>query len=103
MGLETSAARARRRTTRDRMPFLAVRPRPALKMPPPVASRPVPAAESAAAPELKALLAALAEARAVDVTGLAGAARGWVAKELVGPGQARLLLAVAPDEDAADE
>ncbi len=38
-----------------------------------------------------------------DAVGLTGAARGWVARDLIGPGRARLLLAVAPDEDAADE
>ncbi len=52
---------------------------------------------------MKELLALLGEARVADVTGLAGAARGWVAKDLVGPGRARLLLAVAPGEDEAEE
>jgi transcription-repair coupling factor (superfamily II helicase) len=40
--------------------------------------------------------------RAVDLTGLSGAARGWIARELVAPGRHRMLLAVAPDEDEAD-
>ncbi|HEX8910392.1 MAG TPA: transcription-repair coupling factor, partial [Anaeromyxobacteraceae bacterium] len=53
---------------------------------------------------VKDLLRALAESRAADVTGLSAAARGWVAKELIGRGGAgRLLLAVAPGEDEADE
>jgi transcription-repair coupling factor (superfamily II helicase) len=52
---------------------------------------------------MKDLLALLTEKRVADVTGLAGAARGWVAKDLVGPGRATLLLAVAPGEDEAEE
>jgi transcription-repair coupling factor (superfamily II helicase) len=45
----------------------------------------------------------LAERGEADVTGLSGAARGWVARGLVGPGRARILLAVAADEDEADD
>ncbi|HET9594583.1 MAG TPA: transcription-repair coupling factor, partial [Anaeromyxobacteraceae bacterium] len=49
------------------------------------------------------LAARLAERGEADVTGLSGAARAWVAKGLVGPGRARILLAVAADEDEADD
>ncbi|OFX25677.1 MAG: transcription-repair coupling factor [Anaeromyxobacter sp. RBG_16_69_14] len=52
---------------------------------------------------VKGLLALLTEKRGADVTGLVGAARGWVAKDLVGPGRAALLLAVAPGEDEAEQ
>jgi transcription-repair coupling factor (superfamily II helicase) len=69
-------------------------------MPPPVAS---PTA-SAQVPAARRVLERLSTNREVDVVGLAGAARGWVAKDLVGRGKAaRLLLAVAPGEDEADE
>ncbi|GEJ57661.1 transcription-repair coupling factor [Anaeromyxobacter diazotrophicus] len=54
----------------------------------------------------KDLLEALASRRAADVTGLSAAARGWVAKELLGRSRgagAKLLLAVTPGEDEADE
>jgi len=72
-------------------------------MPPPVASRSTAPDDAGTAATVKELLAALAEARVADVTGLSGAARGWVARELVGPGKARLLLAVAAEEEDADE
>jgi len=73
-------------------------------MPPPVAFPSSDAAPSHAAAAVKDILRALAERRSADVTELAGAARGWVARELVGRGRgAALLLAVAPDEDGADE
>ncbi|MFL5270633.1 MAG: hypothetical protein ACJ79E_00990, partial [Anaeromyxobacteraceae bacterium] len=60
----------------------------------------MPSTSDAARPgPVAALVRALAERRRADVTGLAGAARGWVAKELAGPGRpARLLVAVAPGE-----
>ncbi len=47
---------------------------------------------------------ALAERRAADVTGLVGAARGLLVRDLLapGPGRARLVLCVAIDEDEAD-
>ncbi len=51
----------------------------------------------------KALLDALSSQRAADVVGVSGAARGWIAKDLVGPGRARLLLAVTAGEDEAEE
>ncbi|MFL5262232.1 MAG: CarD family transcriptional regulator, partial [Anaeromyxobacteraceae bacterium] len=65
----------------------------------------MPSTSDAARPgPVAALVRALAERRRADVTGLAGAARGWVAKELAGPGRpARLLVAVAPGEEEADE
>ncbi len=69
-------------------------------MPPPVAS---PASDAGAPATLSDVLTALAEHRLADVVGLTGGARGWVAKELVGKGRAKLLLAVAPGEDEADE
>ncbi len=49
------------------------------------------------------LLDALASKREADVTGLAGAARGWIAKDLIGPGKARLLLAITAGEDEAED
>ncbi len=49
------------------------------------------------------LLDALASKREADVTGLAGAARGWIAKDLIGPGRARLLLAITAGEDEAED
>ncbi len=72
-------------------------------MPPPVASRSTAPDDAGTPATVKELLAAIAEARVADVTGLSGAARGWVARELVGPGKARLLLAVAAEEEDADE
>jgi transcription-repair coupling factor (superfamily II helicase) len=51
----------------------------------------------------KALLDALASKREADVIGLAGAARGWIAKELVAPGKARVLLAITAGEDEAED
>jgi transcription-repair coupling factor (superfamily II helicase) len=45
---------------------------------------------------------ALAEARRAEVTGVVGAARGLLVRDLVGPGRARLALCVAADEDDAD-
>ena len=51
----------------------------------------------------KELLDALASKREADVTGLAGAARGWIAKDLIGPGRARLLLAITAGEDEAED
>ncbi|HEX7489855.1 MAG TPA: CarD family transcriptional regulator, partial [Anaeromyxobacteraceae bacterium] len=61
------------------------------------------ASDAGAHATLHDLLSALAERRLADVVGLTGGARGWVAKELVGKGRAKLLLAVAPGEDEADE
>ncbi|HEX7624656.1 MAG TPA: transcription-repair coupling factor, partial [Anaeromyxobacteraceae bacterium] len=63
----------------------------------------LPASDAGAPATLHDLLGALAERRLADVVGLTGGARGWVAKELVGKGRAKLLLAVAPGEDEADE
>jgi len=51
----------------------------------------------------KALLDALASKREADVIGLAGAARGWIAKELVALGKARVLLAITAGEDEAED
>ncbi|HVO20338.1 MAG TPA: transcription-repair coupling factor [Anaeromyxobacter sp.] len=47
---------------------------------------------------------AMAEGGAVDMTGLVGASRGLLLREALasGPGRARLVLAVAADEDEAD-
>ena len=69
-------------------------------MPPPVAFS---ASDAGAPATVQDLLTALAGRGRADVVGLAGGARGWVAKQLVGKGRAKLLLAVAPGEDEADE
>ncbi|MGC3999778.1 MAG: transcription-repair coupling factor [Anaeromyxobacter sp.] len=47
---------------------------------------------------------ALETTRRADVTGVVGAARGLLVRDLLapGPGRARLVLAVAPDEDEAE-
>ncbi len=71
-------------------------------MPPSLASpSEAPAPHRPAAARLSEALAR-ASGGAVDVVGVRGAARGWLARELCGPGKASLLLAVAPDEDGAD-
>jgi transcription-repair coupling factor (superfamily II helicase) len=71
-------------------------------MPPPVASRHPDTSVSPADPSKR--LADLIASRGVaDVTGLSGAERGWVARGLLAPGRARLLLAVTADEEGADE
>ena len=71
-------------------------------MPPLVASR-LPDTSLASADPSK-LLADLIGSRGVaDITGLSGAERGWVARGLLAPGRARILLAVAADEEGADE
>ncbi len=49
------------------------------------------------------LVAALRERGTANLTGASGAARGWLARELLGPGRTRLLLAVTADEEAADD
>jgi transcription-repair coupling factor (superfamily II helicase) len=53
----------------------------------------------------KRLRAALAASRVVDVTGLAGAARGLLVQDMLapGPGRARLVLCVAADEEEAEQ
>ena len=66
----------------------------------PAVPEPVPAASSAA---VEALEARLREHRVAHVTGLSGAARAWIARDLVGRGRARLLLAVTAGEDEAEE
>ena len=70
--------------------------------PQPVVS-PRPESCEAASATARELVGLIAERRAVDVLGLAGAARGWVARHLVQPGRAKLLLAVAAEEDDAQE
>ena len=70
-------------------------------MPPSVAAT---TSDGASASPKRRLADLLSSRREADVTGLAGAARGWVAKDLVGSGRpARVLLAVTPGEEEADE
>ncbi len=74
-------------------------------MPPPLASYPttdVPAQGVSAASSVRAVLAALDKSGCADVVGLWGAARGLLARALLGRQGARTLLAVTADEGEAD-
>ncbi len=61
-----------------------------------------PAAETSSSPWTRVRRALAAERRA-EVSGLVGAARGRLLRELVEPGPARTVLAVASDEEDADQ
>jgi transcription-repair coupling factor (superfamily II helicase) len=63
-----------------------------------------PATETATASPWARVRSALEAARRADVTGLVGASRGALLRDLVlpGPGRLRAVLAVAADEDEAD-
>ncbi len=73
---------------------------------PPHAPMPLPTASSEPAPSdaTARVRRALADGRVADVTGLPGAARGQLVRQLLAPGpaRARCVLAVATDEEEAD-
>ena len=81
------------------------RPRGATKMPPVTTPTPMSTAhEIAAASPWARVRRALEADRHADVTGLVGASRGALVRELLAPGpaRARAVLAVAADEEEAD-